>query len=151
MSTMSQCMECVPNMSSISGYGMHRNSMRNRKVELILWIFIIFLLIVIGLLTYSHLQLLMAFNNGKFIFRLVMVLNKFNFCNVYLKTHHMQKMKYQELCSPLLWFIELHKSRKDSVKMLIEERAGQAIKQTELSSSVCIHINIYILKLTDIF
>ena len=33
-------------------------TLRNRRVEIILWIFIIFLLVVIGLLTYSHLELL---------------------------------------------------------------------------------------------
>merc|ERR1712130_103735 len=40
----------------------HRASLRNRKIEIVLWVFIIFLLIVIGLLTYSHLQLLTSLN-----------------------------------------------------------------------------------------
>jgi len=34
------------------------SSLRNRKVEIVLWSFIIFLLIIIGILSYSHLQLL---------------------------------------------------------------------------------------------
>ena len=32
-------------------------------MEIVLWVFIIFLLIVIGLLTYSHLQLLTTLND----------------------------------------------------------------------------------------
>ena len=40
-----------------------RTVLRNRKVEIVLWVFIIFLLVVIGLLTYSHLQLLTTLND----------------------------------------------------------------------------------------
>ena len=49
-----------------------RAVLRNRKVEIVLWVFIIFLLVVIGLLTYSHLQLLTTLNDegGKMIFDL---------------------------------------------------------------------------------
>ena len=40
-----------------------RHGARNRRVELVLWVFIIFLLTVIALLTYSHVQLLSSIND----------------------------------------------------------------------------------------
>ena len=50
----------VPNLNSniLSLSNRRMPSLRNRKVEIVLWSFIIFLLIIIGVLSYSHMQLL---------------------------------------------------------------------------------------------
>lgn len=53
----SHCFGCGPGPRLRHGSGL-----RNRKVEVVLWVFIIFLLVIIGLLTYSHLQLLTSLN-----------------------------------------------------------------------------------------
>jgi len=55
----------LPGLECQTGYTRRGLSARNRKVELVLWVFIIFLLIVIGLLSYSHLQLLNSIAGGR--------------------------------------------------------------------------------------
>ena len=57
------CLGCGPGSRYSDHRGHRRAILRNRKVEVVLWVFIIFLLIVIGLLTYSHLQLLTTLND----------------------------------------------------------------------------------------
>ena len=63
MSTGLGCLGCGPGSRYSDHRGHRRAVLRNRKVEIVLWVFIIFLLIVIGLLTYSHLQLLTTLND----------------------------------------------------------------------------------------
>ena len=57
----SHCFGCGPGPRLLHDSG-QRSALRNRKVEIVLWVFIIFLLVIIGLLTYSHLQLLTSLN-----------------------------------------------------------------------------------------
>ena len=57
------CLGCGLRSDYTDHRGHRRAVLRNRKVEIVLWVFIIFLLVVIGLLTYSHLQLLTTLND----------------------------------------------------------------------------------------